>query len=169
MSETTAEYQVKDEYKYKGRELDRLIAEELILELFAGEEDVRTGKIERDVLQAHIDRGGLEYTRSTSPIMDALLSLKEEELTTNKKRGYWTVKPEETTKGGETDIGETIEQYISDSFNRLHPIIKEASEKVADGTPGSQSLPNYIELERLALELARYALDYYEITCKNKE
>lgn len=68
----------------------------------------------------------------------------------------------------ESDIQKHIEQEcIFGSFNRLYPIIEAASKKVVEEMQGSKVLPNYIELERLALELARYALDYYEIT-KNK-
>ncbi len=90
-------------YDYKGLELNRPIAEELILELFAGKKNVKKAKIKDTVLQEHSKRGGIDYTRQTTPVTDALKNLRDKGLATNKKRGYWTFKAKETTKGNERD------------------------------------------------------------------
>ena len=68
----------------------------------------------------------------------------------------------------ETDIRKHIEQEcILGSFNRLRPIIEDVAKRASpDQQQNLRYVERYIELERLALELARYALDYYEITYK---
>ena len=178
MSETTAKYNV-NEYEYEGQKLNRPIAEELIIELFAGKKNVKKAEIKDAVLREHSKRGGIEYTRLTTPVTDALKNLRDKELATNKEKiGYWTFKAEETTKGN-NEVNKTLDdahlqkhieqECILGSFNRLRPIIESASKDAAGKIQGKEDLRNYVELERLALELARYALDYYEITYKNKE
>ena len=158
-------------YKYEGQELNKPIAEELILELFAGQENVKLAEIKKRVLQEHSNRGGEPYTRQYTPVSAALRKLKSKGLADNKRKGYWTFKEDsgsETTAEysvkDESDIRKHIEQEcIFGSFKRLQPILESAREIVKDN-PISASFGHYIELERLALELARYALDYYEIT-----
>lgn len=73
------------------------------------------------------------------------------------------------TDNDDFDLKKHIEQEcILGGFNRLCPIVEAASEKVVDGVQGSAVISNYLELERLALDLARYALDYYEVAHKNE-
>ena len=84
-------------YDYKGQELNRPITEKLILELFAGKIDVRKAEIKNRVLQEHSNRGGKPYTRQTTPVTDALKTLRDKGLANNQKRGYWTFKTKETT------------------------------------------------------------------------
>ena len=49
-------------YDYEGQELNRPIAEELILDLFAGQENVKKAEIKARVVQEHSNRGGKPYT-----------------------------------------------------------------------------------------------------------
>ena len=71
----------------------------------------------------------------------------------------------------EFDIQKHIEQEcILGSFKRLKPIIENIAQKSSPGEKNSSAyIAKYIELERLALDLARYALDYYEITYKSSD
>ena len=158
-------------YKYEGRKLDRLIAGELILELFAGRINVKRAEIDDRVLQEHLNRGGKPHTRDGSPCKEALKNLSDQGRIQDPGRGYWSFKdPEKEDSRSEptTDIQKHIEQeYIVGNFNRLQPLL-EKSAITAKDNPNSTALDRYLELERLALELARYALDYYEITYKNK-
>lgn len=60
------------------------------------------------------------------------------------------------------NLSKHIEQKcILDSFNRLHPIIESMAQKAnPDESHYMRYMEKYIELERLSLDLARYALDY---------
>ena len=63
------------------------------------------------------------------------------------------------------DIRKHIEQEsILGAFNRLFSVVNEAYQKVesAKGTPAyKERVERYVELEKLALELSRFALDYF--------
>ena len=94
-------------------------------------------------------------------------NLRKKGLANNQKKGYWTFKGDSTPEPT-TDIRKHIEQEcLFGSFKRLQPILEKAAITAKDN-PNSAAFSRYLELERLALELARYALDYYEITYKNK-
>ena len=97
-------------YRYKGQKLNRPIAEELILELFAGSENVKKAEIKSMVLQEHSKGRGLPHTTQTTPITGALKNLRDtRKLATNPKRGYWTFK--------EYKVSETEAPYITGTPN----------------------------------------------------
>ena len=106
-------------YDYKGRELNRPIAEELILELFAGEENVKKAEIKKRVLQEHSNRGGKPYTRATTPVTEALKNLRHKGLANNQRRGYWTFKAKETTVEELQDFNEIREVYEKEIITEL--------------------------------------------------
>ena len=53
------------------------------------------------------------------------------------------------------------EDFILASLNRLLPVIEKAA-KTATEHQNDTNLEKYIELERLALDLAHFTLDYYK-------
>ena len=68
----------------------------------------------------------------------------------------------------EIDIRKHIEQEcILGSFNRLQPILTAAAKSAKEHPAHEVSVNRYLELERLALELARFALDAYKEISKD--
>ena len=68
----------------------------------------------------------------------------------------------------EIDIRKHIEQEcILGSFNRLLPILTAAAENAKGYPTGGNPIQNYLEVECLALELARFALDAYKEVSKD--
>ena len=69
----------------------------------------------------------------------------------------------------EIDIRKHIEQKcILGSFNRLQPILTATAESAKRHPEHETTIQRYLELERLALDLARYALDAYKIVYADK-
>ena len=79
----------------------------------------------------------------------------------------------ETEAKYETDNW-TVEQHIEQecikgSFDRLYPILADAHERAENAindnnislTVRTANIERYVELEKVALELARFALDYF--------
>ena len=63
-------------YKYQGKELTQEIAVDLIVELFAGQNDVQLADIKNDVDKLHTKRGGHESSREVHPVTHVLYALK---------------------------------------------------------------------------------------------
>ena len=107
-------------YDYKGQELNRPIAEELILDLFAGKENVKKAEIKDRVLQEHSNRGGLPHTRQTSPVTEALKNLRDNKgLANNERKGYWTFKAKEASVDELQGFNEIREVYEKEIITRL--------------------------------------------------
>jgi len=82
---------MNDTYEHKGQELNRPIAEELILELFAGQTDVKKADIRSTVDRVHTESGGKLSSRRVHPSTDALRNLRYQGLAANPQRGLWTI------------------------------------------------------------------------------
>lgn len=107
-------------YDYEEQELNRPIAEELILELFAGQKNVKKAEIKSRVLQEHSNRGGKPYTRQTTPVTEALKNLRDNKgLATNQRRGYWAFKAKEASVEELQDFNEIREVYEKEIITRL--------------------------------------------------
>ena len=78
-------------YKYQGKELTQEIAVDLIVELFAEQNDVQLANIKNKVDKLHTQRGGHKSSREVHPVIHALYALKTLGLADNKKRGYWCI------------------------------------------------------------------------------
>ena len=90
---------MNNEYNHVGKILVLSIARELILKLFKGQSNVRTRDIRNIVEEEHRNRGGLDHTKATHPVTDALSSLKKMKKANNPKTGFWDIFDEE----GETN------------------------------------------------------------------
>ena len=67
-----------------------------------------------------------------------------------------------------SDIRKHIEQEcILGSFNRLLPILTTAAENAKEHPKSGNFVQDYLKVERLALELARFALDAYKEISKD--
>ena len=80
-----------------GQVLTPSVAQELIVELFAGV-TVRKQEIVRRVGEAHTERGGqLPTTGADRPVTHALSKMKQSDLAENPERGIWVIKPARIT------------------------------------------------------------------------
>lgn len=80
-----------------GRGLTPSVAQELIVELFAGA-TVRKQKIVREVDEAHTERGGQSLAAGANrPVTHALSNMKQSGLAENPERGIWVMKPARIT------------------------------------------------------------------------
>ena len=79
-------------YKHVGQHLKMSIARELILEFFAGQSGIKRQDIIDKVEEEHQNRGGLEHTKPTHPVTDALDNLKKRGLADNPNTGFWDIK-----------------------------------------------------------------------------
>lgn len=80
-----------------GRGLTPSVAQELIVELFAGA-TVQKQKIVREVDEAHRERGGqLPAAGANRPVTHALSNMKQSGLAENPERGIWVMKPARIT------------------------------------------------------------------------
>ena len=79
-------------YKYQGQYLTDFIAVELVIELFAGMDNVSIEKIREDIDDMHISRGGLyeEFTRERHPASKATYVLSRMGFASNITKGYWS-------------------------------------------------------------------------------
>ena len=82
---------MNNQYKYVGERLKNSIAQQLILELFAGQSSVNKKDIDQAVETEHINRGGVKHTKVTPPVTDALSKLKERGLANNPNRSLWDI------------------------------------------------------------------------------
>ena len=82
---------MNDTYEHKGQELNRPIAEKLILELFVGKTDVKKADIRRILDRVHTESGGKLSSRRVHPSTDALRNLRDQGLAANPQRGLWTI------------------------------------------------------------------------------
>lgn len=73
------------------------IAEQLIIELFAGQTK-QIQEIKTKVEEAHAERGGLPYTSKYHPVQIALTKLKKIGLAKNPQLGYWSIQSNEDTR-----------------------------------------------------------------------
>ena len=73
------------------------IAEQLIIELFAGQTK-ELNEIKTKVEEAHAERGGLPYTSKYHPVQIALTKLKKTGLAKNPQLGYWSIQSNEDTR-----------------------------------------------------------------------
>ena len=84
---------MNDQYQYSGQRLTPSIAQELIVELFAGE-TVQKQEIVRAAGAAHTERGGqLPTAGADHPVTHALSKMKQSGLAENPERGIWVMKP----------------------------------------------------------------------------
>ena len=81
---------MNNQYKYSGRPLTPLIAQELIQELFEGQ-TVQKQEIANTVNNAHLERGGLA---SEDPVTTALSAMKGSGLAENPSPDLWSIPPE---------------------------------------------------------------------------
>ena len=80
-----------------GQILTPSVAQELIIELFAGA-TVRKQEIVRAAGEAHTERGGqLPTAGANRPVTQALSRMRELELAENPERGVWVIKPARIT------------------------------------------------------------------------
>ena len=73
-----------------------------------------------------------------------------------------TTTAEYNTSDDDFDLEKHIEECIQGSYNRLRPIIEKLA-KSAEEKPYSTALKHYINVEKLSIELAQFALDYLAI------
>ena len=78
-----------NEYQHKGKALDKLIAAELIIELFNGKQEIKREIINNKVIQIHNERGGAPLQKTLWQITLALDALKVLQFADNPNRGYW--------------------------------------------------------------------------------
>ena len=81
---------------YEGQRLVPRIAEQLIIELFAGQ-TIQTQEIKIKVEEVHAERGGSPYTSKYHPAKIALTKMKKTGLAENPQRGYWSIHSSEDT------------------------------------------------------------------------
>ena len=80
-------------YKYQGEYLTDFIAVELVIELFAGRNDIPLAHIRDSIENKHINSGGLCDTftdESRHPVSKATYILKRMRFAFNPKQGYWS-------------------------------------------------------------------------------
>ena len=82
---------MNDTYEHEGQELNRPIAEKLILELFAGKTAVKKADIKSTVDRVHTERGGKLSNRVVNPCTDALKNLRDQGKADNPQRGFWSI------------------------------------------------------------------------------
>ena len=111
---------MNNQYKYSGRPLTPLIAQELIQELFEGQ-TVQKQEIANTVNNAHLERGGLA---SEDPVTTALSAMKVSGLAENSESDFWSIisqtedriristLDEFTRWAAQFDSGEGSEQYL---------------------------------------------------------
>ena len=75
----------------EGQRLVPQIAEQLIIELFAGQ-TAQLQEIKTEVEEVHAERGGLPPTVRYSPVSSALSKLKESGIAENPQLGYWSIR-----------------------------------------------------------------------------
>lgn len=83
-------------YEHKGKNLDKIIAVELIIEIFQGKQRIQRKYIEDKISQTHKNRGGLapEPGKTWSwQITLALDALKALQFADNPNRGFWDFRP----------------------------------------------------------------------------
>ena len=84
-------------YKYRDNPFDKIIAAELIIELFNGKKDIKLQTLREKIIEIHEKRGGNPpgigehgkshtYKFQTSLALDALKAL---QFADNPNRGYW--------------------------------------------------------------------------------
>lgn len=73
------------------------IAEQLIIELFAGQTK-ELNEIKTKVEEVHAERGGLPYTSKYHPVQLALTKLKNTGVVENPQLGYWSIQSNEDTR-----------------------------------------------------------------------
>jgi tetratricopeptide (TPR) repeat protein len=81
---------------YEGQRLVPRIAEQLIIELFAGQ-TIQTQEIKIKVEEVHAERGGSPYTSKYHPVSRALRTMRESGLAENPQLGYWSIHSSEDT------------------------------------------------------------------------
>ena len=81
---------------YEGQRLVPRIAEQLIIELFAGQ-TIQTQEIKIKVEEVHAERGGSPYTSKYHPARIALTKMKKTGLAENPQLGYWSIHSSEDT------------------------------------------------------------------------
>lgn len=80
-------------YKYQGKYLTDFIAVELVIELFAGRDNVPLAHIRDSIEDEHVNNGGLCKTftdESRHPASKATYVLKRMGFASNAKQGYWS-------------------------------------------------------------------------------
>ena len=77
-------------YRYVGQSLTPRMAQEIIIELFAGQLVSRQAIIER-VDQVHLERGGHPAAAMTPPVVRALSAMKTAKLAENPRRSFWSI------------------------------------------------------------------------------
>ena len=87
----------------EGKKLVPKIAEQLIIELFAGQ-TIQLNEIKAKVEQLHQDRGGLPHTSKYHPVPTALRNLKTAGKVENPNLGYWKIHRTEDTSTEPTII-----------------------------------------------------------------
>ena len=84
------------QYEHKGKNFDKIIAVELIIEIFQGKQHIQRKDIGDKVSQIHRDRGGLipEPQKTWQwQITLALDALKVLQFADNPNRGFWDFQP----------------------------------------------------------------------------
>ena len=83
-----------ENYPYRNESLTITVAKSLILKLFDKQRDVPRSRIEEEVAERHLSRGGLPQTSETAaPIAGALDSLRLEDppKAYNQPKGSWHI------------------------------------------------------------------------------
>ena len=109
---------MNDPYQHFGKHLTPNIAQELILELFAGD-TVQRQEIVTRVDEVHRELGGLPPTAKVyHPAEHALSNMKRIGLANNPKRGYWSIpskaspESEESSQSEEQDLIKSLNEFM---------------------------------------------------------
>ena len=94
----------------EGKKLVPKIAEQLIIELFAGQ-TIQLNEIKARVEQLHQERSGLPHTSINHPVPAALGKLKRSRKAENPSLGYWKIHPTEDTSTEPTII-RSLDDFI---------------------------------------------------------
>ena len=81
---------MQNRYKHQGQYQTPLIAEELILTLFAGTPEIKRGDVKKAVLEFHRSQGGLVNEKSPYTTT-ALRMLERKGLAQQLRHGYWRI------------------------------------------------------------------------------
>ena len=110
---------MNDRYQHFEKHLTPSIAQELILELFAGD-TVQRQEVVRRVDEVHRERGGLPPTaKSLHPAEYALSKMKRIGLANNPERGLWSIfseesfRSEEPVQSGEPDPITSLNEFMN--------------------------------------------------------
>ena len=128
MSETTAGYRVKNEYQYIEEELNRPIAQKLVLELFLGRNMVPRKKIIEEVYKTHIQRGGDSVDNPTSVVRGALDNLLDEGKVTRPQKGYYSFPSQNPPEQPEPTDEDEVNRWQSAIENEIEFITNQISQ-----------------------------------------